>query len=1337
MKPLEKIFRHLKISTVVLFSILSTVHGGRSLYVNGFNAILGDTDKENNLLAYAQSHQINKLLLYNLHQILLGNLSDPASSLPLANFIIKAKTQYGIQQMAAVGENADFFGTKIQTYNNAHAAAEKKFDAYNLEFEFWNETAITAGGYYCTTYLTPNGFSCDRSGAFQFYMSQLSAIKDLAAASAHPVSAETYVGWPSQNEAQQIAQVADHILVHAYRTSPETAYGYTEERLSFFAGLNQDVSITILYSAEPDFMQDWLLNHGMLSAEQTYLDDYYATSESWKSHISLDGFCYFSYSHAANVPLFAPTLTCTANTLEELVGCIATHMPLEASNGYDVPTATELQDWQTVVSDLLTGGCDGTALPASLAGIYSLFTFTDQGNGITYGVAMENADADGNGVVDHGWGTLILNPAATLDLVLAAPHSLHDSNTGRQAVALFKRTQARAFLMNGAHRYANDAVSPCQSTTKESDVAHNSDSFFHATTRSIAAYYAGLNRMFTMVQCHGMGATSCPGVDVYMTYGNSAVPEPWESLSKLKNYLHLLQPTWVIAAPGDGYTCSLSGGTNIQGRLLNGVVAEQVCTVSTMNYSGRFIHMEQKLTMRQDGWFDDWAEALTRAFAPGANYYVDALNGSDSNHGLDPIVDAWRTLQHAVDHISAGDTLNLLAGTFTPGAQVTMTRSGTAERRITIRNHLSGAAIIDAAAIPDYDAVLLLENVSYVNIHGLRFQHHSGTYQPNILIYPGGSHLEIHDCIFQNSQCAEGHGILMEGSGTDLWIHHNQFTNLHGSNINAIGIYGTGITEATAISDIVIENNLLNDLHPAQSEAIALNGNVKQFVVRNNVVENCNNIGIVAIGGEDICPVTALDRAREGRIAWNDVSYCRSSYGGGFAAGIYIDGGVQIVLENNRVHHCDLGIEVGAENNGVIASLDTVRNNLLYKNDKAGLAFGGYDYPTTGKVDNCLFIHNTLYDNDLLDQGWGQLWIQYAEQCLVRNNILVARNHGTLLNAETVTPGMNNSLDYALWHATAQPRFVWNQQEYTSLDSYRAASGQDGHSQFALPRFEDETSADPDFHLATGSPAIDAGDPALPAHPGTDMDHGARIFGNRTDQGADEYDTMTALLVKAKTWLQGAVSLSGAGGSPVMTDALRTQGLVPLTSPYHALGWDPEAVTVTTWPLGPDATPMVDWIFIELYSDLSAEPVAAKSAFIDRLGRWIDVDANGWEGVVIPATPGSYHVVVRHRNHLRVISATAIACSGNTPIYDFTPGPWQAVQGLGCIEISAGVWAQVAGDIHVDGHVTSKDYVRWYNRARAAGAGYWMEDINFDGIADQADFELWRANARKALKAYP
>lgn len=137
--------------------------------------------------------------------------------------------------------------------------------------------------------------------------------------------------------------------------------------------------------------------------------------------------------------------------------------------------------------------------------------------------------------------------------------------------------------------------------------------------------------------------------------------------------------------------------------------------------------------------------------------------------------------------------------------------------------------------------------------------------------------------------------------------------------------------------------------------------------------------------------------ARNGTVSGNTVYNAHSSYdkvdGFGDAAGIYVDGGLNIVVTDNISHNNDFGLEVGAENAGVTVSGITVSDNLIYGNSKVGIGFGGYDN-TVGHVTNCYFVSNTLYNNDTalasIDSDIaGQLVIQDASNCVVANNIFV------------------------------------------------------------------------------------------------------------------------------------------------------------------------------------------------------------------------------------------------------------------------------------------------------------------------------------------------------------
>lgn len=128
--------------------------------------------------------------------------------------------------------------------------------------------------------------------------------------------------------------------------------------------------------------------------------------------------------------------------------------PGNGSNGFVIPNSTQQNDWRWPVGQMIKGACD-FVLPPSLTGIMQLRTFHDSGNGKGYCLLLEVLDADNNGVVDHGWGTFIVDLNAERELSQQAPHPIFDSTTENEAVGVFRGTNSRSFLLCGAHRNSN------------------------------------------------------------------------------------------------------------------------------------------------------------------------------------------------------------------------------------------------------------------------------------------------------------------------------------------------------------------------------------------------------------------------------------------------------------------------------------------------------------------------------------------------------------------------------------------------------------------------------------------------------------------------------------------------------------------------------------------------------------------------------------------------------------------------------------------------------------------------------------------------------------------
>lgn len=275
------------------------------MYVNDFVNIVGDNTAENLLLNHVQDNGYNYLILYNLYAIhnTLFSITDPVSSQPLADFIEKARTMYGVQQVAGVGETYNSF-QNIHDYNLDHAAnPNQQFDRYNIEFEFWNTNLVDPGEYYCTTYLQPQGLTCDTSGAFQFLIENLCDLHDLCGGFSNLYS-EMYIGWPNAGQSKQIADCTDRVLVHYYRTSDvynngNSIYNYGVHRLPDLAQSAETSVVMPIFSCEPSFMGPWLTSNPETQVFDTWLNGtngYNSATGTWKANTLVDGYVWFKYT---------------------------------------------------------------------------------------------------------------------------------------------------------------------------------------------------------------------------------------------------------------------------------------------------------------------------------------------------------------------------------------------------------------------------------------------------------------------------------------------------------------------------------------------------------------------------------------------------------------------------------------------------------------------------------------------------------------------------------------------------------------------------------------------------------------------------------------------------------------------------------------------------------------------------------------------------------------------------------------------------------------------------------------------------------------------------------
>ena len=334
-------------------------------------------------------------------------------------------------------------------------------------------------------------------------------------------------------------------------------------------------------------------------------------------------------------------------------------------------------------------------------------------------------------------------------------------------------------------------------------------------------------------------------------------------------------------------------------------------------------------------------------------------------------------------------------------------------------------------------------------------------------------------------------GIFVVGAGSGVQLVNNSVhditTTAHTTprkcNSNAFGITVYGTKAPAAIDGLAVSGNEVFDLHTGCSETLSLDGNVTNWAVVSNRVHDDDNIAIGAIGFERVSKDPAYDRARDGVIRGNTVynitSYGNPDYGKQYAAdGIYVDGGTNIVIEQNLIHHVDLGIELASEHKDQVSSFVIARNNVVYSGNSAGISIGGYA-ASKGGTDHCTIVGNTLYGNDTQDTGSGEFQIQFnATSNVFENNILYAGVQALLVNDFTTSTPDPATLDYNLYFSDAGANnavFNWQKHKYKGYDAYRLGTGLDADSPpFSDPQFQ-SLNDPPNLDIGASSPARDAG----------------------------------------------------------------------------------------------------------------------------------------------------------------------------------------------------------------------------------------------------------------------
>jgi uncharacterized membrane protein len=212
-----------------------------------------------------------------------------------------------------------------------------------------------------------------------------------------------------------------------------------------------------------------------------------------------------------------------------------------------------------------------------------------------------------------------------------------------------------------------------------------------------------------------------------------------------------------------------------------------------------------------------------------------------------------------------------------------------------------------------------------------------------------------------------------------------------------------------------------------------------------------------------------------------------------------------------------------------------------------------------------------------------------------------------------------------------------------------------------------------------------------------------------------------------KVFLEGPYN----SGSGLMNANLST--VIPLSQPFNIAPWNYTGTeSVASIPAN-----VVDWVLVDLRDAVT--PAAAlpstsiagwpKAYFLKSDGSVVDLDGSSLPIIVNPTITNSLYAVVRHRNHIAIMSNTGLTDVAGSYTYDFSTAVTQAYGGSNGYKQIQGssVFGMVAGDINADGNIFATDYTKWVI-SFGNTSSYLNADINMDGNVFTTDYTKWVTN---------
>ncbi len=200
-----------------------------------------------------------------------------------------------------------------------------------------------------------------------------------------------------------------------------------------------------------------------------------------------------------------------------------------------------------------------------------------------------------------------------------------------------------------------------------------------------------------------------------------------------------------------------------------------------------------------------------------------------------------------------------------------------------------------------------------------------------------------------------------------------------------------------------------------------------------------------------------------------------------------------------------------------------------------------------------------------------------------------------------------------------------------------------------------------------------------------------------------------------KIYLQGASINPNTGEESIMRDDLRSNSMLPVTSPYSDKISCEASVLNTT---GDNA--IVDWVWIELRDKTDHSiVVASQSGLLQRDGDVVALDGSSPLSFSL-SDDNNVYVSINHRSHLGVLTVATIELLITGTAIDFTSDPSLLLGNSNAVTLlSNGFYGLISGDYDGNGQVQNIDINGIISQLGASG--YNAADMDMNGQIQNSD----------------